>query len=49
MIDTSYPSTLSMILFFNFFLVYVVFSEQSLAGAVSKYAETACTLSSSER
>ncbi|PFX27275.1 valine--tRNA ligase-like [Stylophora pistillata] len=29
--------------------VYVVFSEQSLAAAVSKYAETACTLSSSER
>ncbi|KAJ7377423.1 hypothetical protein OS493_029323 [Desmophyllum pertusum] len=29
--------------------VYVVFSEQSLATVISKYTETACTLSSSER
>ena len=31
------------------FAVYVVFSDQSLASTVSKFTETACTLSSSER
>ena len=33
----------------SFSTVYVVFSEQSLAEVVTKYADTACTLSSSER
>lgn len=31
------------------YIVYAVFSEQSLAATVSKYTNTACTLSSSER